>query len=181
MATASREAMRNNGLSAGSGGPFAPHVTIAKLSKVPWRRGQQRPRQIPREAWAACADISGGAVMLSAVQLCRMGVCKTLNPIPADTAWACACLVQPRGLAQQVRHHAVGHAAQSVHSSSLCLGGKCVSLLHFACLWLYIMAVQLPRQTLPSGARLNMCSGMQGRTAGQYYHVEKSIQLEVPC
>ena len=77
VATTSQEALRGVGhLGGGRGGAFAPHVTIAKLSKVPWRRGQQRLRQIPRGAWASCAGISAGAVTLSAVQLCRMGVRK---------------------------------------------------------------------------------------------------------
>ncbi|KAK9842507.1 hypothetical protein WJX81_003299 [Elliptochloris bilobata] len=73
VAAAARAALQDIGLQGGGGGAaFAPHVTIAKLSKVPWRRGQPRLRSIPREAWGPCADVRGGSVTLSAVQLCRM-------------------------------------------------------------------------------------------------------------
>jgi hypothetical protein len=75
VAAAAREAMERSGLQVGgvgSGGAFAPHVTVAKLSKLPRRAGG--PRRIPREAYAACTGISGGAVPLPTVQLCRMGV-----------------------------------------------------------------------------------------------------------
>ena len=71
VAAAAREAVENAGLLGGGGGAFTPHVTVAKLSKLPWRSGLKR---IPAEAYAPCAGISGGSVLLPAVQLCRMGV-----------------------------------------------------------------------------------------------------------
>ena len=71
VAAAAREALEDAGLPGGGGGAFTPHVTVAKLSKLPWR---SRVKRIPADAYAPCADISGGSVLLPAVQLCRMRV-----------------------------------------------------------------------------------------------------------
>lgn len=71
VAAAAREALEDAGLLGAGGGAFTPHVTVAKLSKMPWRSHMKR---IPADAYAPCANISGGSVLLPAVQLCRMGV-----------------------------------------------------------------------------------------------------------
>ncbi len=106
VAAAAREAMERGGLQVGGfggGGAFALHVTVAKLSKLPrQRRGMRR---IPREAYAACTGISGGAVPLPTVQLCRMGV----PPPSACTPVQCA----PRS----AKHSALWWSMQAVGAS----------------------------------------------------------------
>ncbi|KAK9817820.1 hypothetical protein WJX72_002712 [[Myrmecia] bisecta] len=74
LAAAVQSHFHENGCKSADQRPFAPHVTVAKLSKMAGfkRRGTQHVSQIPQEAYKEHVDITAGSVQVQEVQLCRM-------------------------------------------------------------------------------------------------------------